>query len=291
MVSTTKVEQYQNENQSKQEIKINQNSELITEGACDTVFVDRIVEKIVEKPIYLEAKNNEQSSNKLNSDSEKINPEINSSTEEIIKEKIVYVRDTIYIRDTVYQKVFVKAEAKEIIKNTTDKNTITKEDKENGLTASTKKEVIQTPLENIESNKKEELENNNETQQEEESEFDKQFAVGKTLNLQNIQFEQGTSKLLSKAYEDLEKLLLMLKKYPKMKISLGGHTDNVGLHTVNLRLSGERVRTVQNYLVSHGISRSRIQTRAYAGTYPIASNAEEETRKLNRRVEVTILSK
>ena len=76
-----------------------------------------------------------------------------------------------------------------------------------------------------------------------------------------------------------------------MKISLGGHTDNVGLHTVNLRLSGERVRTVQNYLVANGISRTRIQTRAYGGKYPIASNAEEETRKLNRRVEVTILSK
>lgn len=303
LASTTKIEEQQNENQSKEEIKINtnQNSNLVTGGGCDTVFVDRIVEKIVEKPIYLEAKNNDESSNKLNSDIEEINSQTNSELNKIIREKIVYVHDTVYIRDTIYQKVFVKAEVKEIIKNTTDKNsadknsieksTTEKSNADIGLTASTKKEVIQNPLENIENNDKEGLENNTEIQQEEESEFDKQFAVGKTLNLQNIQFEQGTSKLVSKAYEDLEKLLLMLKKYPKMKISLGGHTDNVGLHTVNLRLSGERVRTVQNYLVANGISRTRIQTRAYGGKYPIASNAEEETRKLNRRVEVTILSK
>ncbi|WP_338768799.1 OmpA family protein [Bernardetia sp. ABR2-2B] len=258
------------------EISANQGNEKVS-AACDTVFVDRIVEKVVEKPIYLEAKNND-SENLSNIELEK--------PKEIIKEKIIYVRDTVYIRDTVYQKVFVKADEKsKSIKN--------------NLTANNKNEVVQNPLENEGKNKedyKEEIENknqseNNATKQKEESEFDKQFVVGKTLNLHNIQFKQGTSTLLSGAYSDLEKLLAILKKYPKMKISLGGHTDNVGLHTVNLRLSGERVRTVQNYLVSHGIPRSRIQTRAYGGKYPIASNSEEETRKLNRRVEITVLSK
>ncbi|WP_291727542.1 OmpA family protein [Bernardetia sp.] len=231
-----------------------------TNGGCDTVFVDRIVEKIVEKPIYIEAKN----------DSENIAVEL-EQPKEIIREKIVYVRDTVYIRDTVFQKVFVEVESQIMAKN----NSGEKEETTNLVTADTEND-IETQVVNIE---------------DEESEFDKQFVVGKTLNLHNIQFEQGTAKLLHEAYEDLEKLLGMLKKYPNMKIALGGHTDNVGVHTVNLRLSGERVRTVQNYLVSHGINRSRIQTRAYGGKFPIASNAQEETRKLNRRVEVTILSK
>lgn len=293
LASTNETEQQENDYQSKEEIKTdtNQNSNLVS-GACDTVFIDRIVEKIVEKPIYLEAKIDTENTNNLNVDVSESNLESNSTLNKNIKEKIIYVHDTVYIRDTVYQKVLVKTESKEIIENSTEKNSTEEENTEKGLTASTKKEVIQNPIEDNQlDNNKEELENNSKAEQQEESEFDKQFVVGKTLNLQNIQFKQGTSELLPQASEDLEKLLLMLKKYPKMKISLGGHTDNIGLHTVNLRLSGERVRTVQNYLVANGISRTRIQTRAYGGKYPIASNTEEDTRKLNRRVEVTILSK
>ncbi|WP_375562548.1 OmpA family protein [Bernardetia sp. OM2101] len=249
----------------------------VKNGACDTVFVDRIVEKIVETPIYLEAKNNSESQQ---ASLENIEP--------IIKEKIVYVHDTVYIRDTVYQKVFIKAETKEDVKNNLE-NDKKNDNKESQSTI--KKNGIQNPLEIHIDSTEETKQNNQDIKQEEESEFDKQFTVGKTLNLHNIQFKQGTSELLSQAYQDLEKLLSILNKYPKMKISLGGHTDNVGLHTVNLRLSGERVKTVQNYLVSNGIARSRIQTRAYGGKYPIASNSDEETRKLNRRVEITILSK
>ncbi len=272
-----KIEQKQKEIEQKEEILANKNEIDLQKkekqnqinGACDTVFVDRIVEKIVEKPVYLEAKTNRESSNK-------------SSIDLSESEKIVYVHDTVYIRDTIYQKVLVKAEfASDMKKDSTG----------NQIIASIKKDNVQTILEKKENKEKIESSNKIDEELEEESEFDKQFAVGKTLNLHNIQFKQGTAKLLSEAYPDLEKLLSILKKNPKMKISLGGHTDNVGLHTVNLRLSGERVRTVQNYLVSHGISRSRIQTRAYGGKYPIANNEEEETRKLNRRVEITILSK
>jgi WD40 repeat protein/outer membrane protein OmpA-like peptidoglycan-associated protein len=295
LASTTLIQEQKNdnqeENQQKEEIKINTNQNSnsntnLVKGGCDTVFVDRIIEKIIEKSVYLEDKNNDEISSNLNLEHPKSEGLELPEAKEIIKEKIVYVRDTIYIRDTVYQKVFVKIEAnKQETKNKTTSEVTNKETQ-----STTKKEETQNPVEvNIEN--REELEKRNQTEIEEESEFDKQFEVGKTLNLHNIQFKKGTSKLLSEAYPDLEKLLFILKKNLQMKISLGGHTDNVGLHTVNLRLSGERVRTVQNYLVSHGIARARIQTRAYGGKYPLASNSEEETRKLNRRVEVTILSK
>ena len=244
-------------------------------GGCDTVFIDRIVEKIVEKPVYVEAKN-EMKGNLQN--------QVLETPQAIIKEKIVYVRDTVYIRDTVFQKVFIKVESENTVQNST-KNKLQKEKIAEPITANTKNDILQNPLET------ESAENKQDQETQEESEFDKQFVVGKTLNFHNIQFEQGTAKLLDEAYQDLEKLLAILKKYPNMKIALGGHTDNVGIHTVNLRLSGERVQTVQNYLVNHGIARTRIRTRAYGGKYPIASNEEESTRKLNRRVEVTILSK
>ncbi len=112
--------------------------------------------------------------------------------------------------------------------------------------------------------------------------------VGKTINLKNIQFKRGTSELLANSYSDLSSLLATLEKHPEMEIELRGHTDNVGKQSLNLRLSGDRVRVVLNYLLDAGISRSRITTRAFGGIKPIADNSREETRKLNRRVEVRI---
>ena len=58
---------------------------------------------------------------------------------------------------------------------------------------------------------------------------------------------------------------------------------------LNLRLSGERIRIVKEYLINKGVKSYRIRTRAFGDSKPIASNKKEKTRKLNRRVEVTIL--
>lgn len=114
--------------------------------------------------------------------------------------------------------------------------------------------------------------------------------VGKTLNLKNIQFKQGTSEMLPMSRPELERLKELMLKYPKLVIELSGHTDNVGQQSINLRLSADRVRVVQNYLTGEGIAEKRILTRAFGGSRPVASNEQEDTRKLNRRVEVTIIS-
>ncbi|MEM6299506.1 MAG: OmpA family protein [Bacteroidota bacterium] len=112
--------------------------------------------------------------------------------------------------------------------------------------------------------------------------------VGRTINLKNIQFKRGTSELLPDSYSDLGSLLATLERHPDMEIELRGHTDNVGKQSINLRLSGDRVRVVREYLLKAGIARNRITTRAFGGIEPIADNSREETRKLNRRVEVRI---
>ena len=113
--------------------------------------------------------------------------------------------------------------------------------------------------------------------------------VGSTFQLNNVLFERGTANLVDSAYQDLDKVVEMMLENPKMKIEIGGHTDNQGDARLNLKLSQERVETVLDYLIKKGLSRGRIEGKGYGGTRPIASNQSENTRKLNRRVEFTVL--
>lgn len=115
------------------------------------------------------------------------------------------------------------------------------------------------------------------------------LAIGQTLKLSHISFEQSKYDLLPSSFNELDMLVNMLKKNPTMEIELSGHTDNVGNPKLNLQLSENRVKAVRSYLVGKGIDAKRIKGRGYGGSKPVASNAKEETRKLNRRVEFVIL--
>lgn len=115
--------------------------------------------------------------------------------------------------------------------------------------------------------------------------------VGVTIQLPNVLFERSTTNLLDESYEELNGVVSLLQEYPEMEIELSGHTDNQGSSKLNLELSQDRVETVILYLVGEGISRNRLSGKGYGGTRPIASNRSEQTRKLNRRVELTIVKK
>lgn len=71
-------------------------------------------------------------------------------------------------------------------------------------------------------------------------------------------------------------------------VTLHGHTDNVGDKKLNMKLSEQRVEKVKELLVDSGVDGHRIGLKAYGGEKPIASNAHESTRRLNRRVEYTL---
>jgi outer membrane protein OmpA-like peptidoglycan-associated protein len=117
------------------------------------------------------------------------------------------------------------------------------------------------------------------------------FEVGQTIKLNNIFFEQSRFFLQKASYLELGRLAKLLKDYPTVEIILEGHTDGVGDAKLNLQLSLDRVNEVKRYLASKGINKARIATMGYGGQRPVASNAEEETRKLNRRVEFKITKK
>jgi outer membrane protein OmpA-like peptidoglycan-associated protein len=107
--------------------------------------------------------------------------------------------------------------------------------------------------------------------------------------LQNVFFYQSTPKLIETSYPELEYMLEFLKQNPNVKIELQGHTDNVGDPDKNLKLSNDRVLVVKDYFVKNGIAATRIHTKAFGGTVPVAPNNSEENRKKNRRVEFVVI--
>ncbi|GAB1445685.1 OmpA family protein [Flammeovirgaceae bacterium] len=113
--------------------------------------------------------------------------------------------------------------------------------------------------------------------------------VGATVNLKSVLFQQSTANLLDESYDELNMVVDFLKSNPNVEIELAGHTDNRGLQVHNVRLSRERVEKVREYLISKGINGKRITGKGYGGIKPIADNDAEVTRRLNRRVEFTII--
>lgn len=112
--------------------------------------------------------------------------------------------------------------------------------------------------------------------------------TGKSMVLNHIFFDQSKHELRPESYEELNKLANTLKKYPQMKITIIGHTDNVGDFDLNVQLSKERARAVAAYLVEKGISKERIEYKGYGGLYPVAPNTTEANKMKNRRVEFTV---
>jgi OOP family OmpA-OmpF porin len=113
------------------------------------------------------------------------------------------------------------------------------------------------------------------------------FVPGKVYIFNAIQFETGKSELLPEAYPELNKLIFYLKKNPSAKILITGHTDNEGNSTDNMKLSYDRAKAIMLYLISNEIDEKMISIEGKGDQFPIDSNASEEGREKNRRVEIS----
>jgi OmpA-OmpF porin, OOP family len=72
-------------------------------------------------------------------------------------------------------------------------------------------------------------------------------------------------------------------------VEIGGHTDNKGSENYNLTLSGKRADAVVKYLITNGVSPSKIKGKGYGYSVPIGDNSSEEGRAQNRRIEFKIV--
>lgn len=106
----------------------------------------------------------------------------------------------------------------------------------------------------------------------------------------DVLFPLNSSFLNAQAKAELDKLVKLLDAdYRNSKLSIAGHTDATGAAEYNQGLSEKRAVSVKDYLVSQGISASRITTKGFGQTKPIAPNNTLEGRQKNRRVEITII--
>ena len=115
------------------------------------------------------------------------------------------------------------------------------------------------------------------------------ISMDEDFTLDGVQFEFGSNKLTVGAQEILDEVIVELKKSPSVKIEVHGHTDNVGKADYNITLSQERAIAVKDYMVSKGITASRIETKGFGDRRPVASNDTAEGRALNRRIDFVIV--
>ncbi len=108
--------------------------------------------------------------------------------------------------------------------------------------------------------------------------------------LKNLIFDLNEAIIKPEAKKELNKLAQIMITKPSMKILLEGHTA-IGNAKENQILSEERVKSTKNYLVKQGVSKDNIQIKGWGQTKPLIRTRDVEKGKINRRVEIRILSR
>jgi len=101
-------------------------------------------------------------------------------------------------------------------------------------------------------------------------------------------FKTNSTELEPTTKQNLTDLAGTLNKYDDTDVLIEGHTDNTGDEPYNQKLSEQRATSVQDFLMTHGVQGSRITTRGYGESQPVASNDTDAGRTANRRVAVAI---
>lgn len=105
-------------------------------------------------------------------------------------------------------------------------------------------------------------------------------------SLKGVQFEYDSARLTADSVAALNDGLEILKRHADLQVEVAGHTDSRGTDEYNLGLSQRRANAVRDYLVNHGVAASRLVTKGYGESQPVADNATDAGRALNRRVEL-----
>ena len=111
------------------------------------------------------------------------------------------------------------------------------------------------------------------------------------FNFDRLLFDTGKSTLKVESKEQIEKTVAILKAFPKVKIKIGGYTDNVGDAASNMKLSAERAAVVMDAIVAGGIDKSRLESEGYGDKNPVASNDTDEGKAQNRRIAISVREK
>lgn len=115
-----------------------------------------------------------------------------------------------------------------------------------------------------------------------------QITVDQALANRTIEFELGSATLTRKGRDILDEMAPILQKLTNKSVAVVGHTDNAGSRASNLALSQSRAEAVKGYLVGKGIDPMSLTTSGVGPDQPVASNANDEGRSRNRRIEFRV---
>jgi outer membrane protein OmpA-like peptidoglycan-associated protein len=105
----------------------------------------------------------------------------------------------------------------------------------------------------------------------------------------NITFDVDQAALKPEFIPTLNSVGIVLRKYNRTLVDVFGHTDSTGSPSHNLDLSNRRAEAVYSYLIGQGLDSRRFLVQGMGESQPIASNATEAGRALNRRVEIRLV--
>lgn len=108
------------------------------------------------------------------------------------------------------------------------------------------------------------------------------------VRLYGINFDYDSDIIRDESKPTLDKIVAMLKSEQAMQLIIEGHTDSDGTTDHNQILSQQRAESVKLYLVSAGISSSRLFTKGYGESTPVAPNTTATGKAQNRRVELVV---
>ena len=111
------------------------------------------------------------------------------------------------------------------------------------------------------------------------------------FDFDRLQFETGKAKPQAAFQDQLKNIADILAAYPNVISMIGGYTDSVGARSANKRLSKARADSVMRELTRMGVDASRLNTKGYGESHPVATNDTEEGRTKNRRISLGVTRK
>ncbi len=116
--------------------------------------------------------------------------------------------------------------------------------------------------------------------------YDEIAAKGRVVT-QGILFASGSDRIKPESAPTMKEIGSMLVSHPELKLTVEGHTDNVGAAADNLKLSEARAAAVVAALVKdHGVEAARLTAKGLGSSKPAVPNTTAEGRQNNRRVEL-----
>ena len=113
----------------------------------------------------------------------------------------------------------------------------------------------------------------------------------KWFDFDDLNFETGSATITAASMKQVQHIAAILKAFPKVKIKIGGYTDNTGDSLSNVKLSQERADAVSARLKESGHSSQLEAAEGYGPTHFVAPNDTDDNKKKNRRISINVREK